>query len=111
MAPEIASKHYDGRKTDIFAAGVILFIMFSGNPPFEKAVITDPYYKLIKEKRFDIFWNAHSRKRTPGFFTESFKDIVQKMLAYVPSERPTIVEISKHPWIKGSVCTHQEILD
>ena len=85
MAPEIATKHYDGRKTDIFAAGVILFIMFAGNPPFEKAVITDPYYKLLKEKRYDIFWNAHSRKRSQGFFSESFKDIVQKMLAYVPS--------------------------
>jgi serine/threonine protein kinase len=48
MAPEIATKHYDGRKTDIFAAGVILFIMYAGNPPFEKAVITDPYYKLLK---------------------------------------------------------------
>lgn len=48
MAPEIATKHYDGRRTDIFAAGVILFIMYAGNPPFEKAVITDPYYKLLK---------------------------------------------------------------
>jgi serine/threonine protein kinase len=85
MAPEIALKNYDGRKTDIFAAGVILFIMYAGNPPFEKATITDPYYKLIKEKRFDVFWNAHSRKRLPTFFTDSFKDLVQKMISYVPS--------------------------
>lgn len=48
MAPEIALKSYDGRRTDIFAAGVILFIMYAGNPPFEKATLTDPYYKLIK---------------------------------------------------------------
>jgi serine/threonine protein kinase len=85
MAPEIALKSYDGRRTDIFAAGVILFIMYSGNPPFEKATLTDPYYKLIKEKRYDIFWNAHSRKRLPSFFTDSFKDLIQKMIAYVPS--------------------------
>lgn len=91
MAPEIASKNYDGRKTDIFAAGVILFIMYAGNPPFEKPAITDPYYKLIKEKRFDVFWNAHSRKRLPTFFSESFKDLVQKMLAFVPGERLTII--------------------
>lgn len=48
MAPEIATKTYDGRRTDIFAAGVILFIMFAGTPPFEKPTPTDPYYKLIK---------------------------------------------------------------
>lgn len=107
MAPEIASKSYDGRKTDIFAAGVILFIMYAGNPPFEKPTVTDPYYKLIKEKRYDVFWNAHSRKRLPTFFSESFKDLVQKMFAYVPGERPTIVEIAKHPWAKGAISSHQ----
>ena len=48
MAPEIATKTYDGRRTDIFAAGVILFIMYAGTPPFEKPTLTDPYYKLIK---------------------------------------------------------------
>lgn len=104
-------KHYDGRKTDIFASGVIMFIMYAGNPPFEKAVPNDPYYKLIKEKRFDIFWNAHNRKRSPGFFSDPFKDLIQKMLAYIPSERPTITEIAKHPWIKGSVCSHAEIVE
>ena len=48
MAPEIPSKNYRGTEADIFAAGVILFIMYAGNPPFEKASITDPYYRLIK---------------------------------------------------------------
>lgn len=37
MAPEIATKKYDGRKVDIFAAGVILFIMYAGVPPFENS--------------------------------------------------------------------------
>lgn len=111
MAPQIANKNYDGRKTDIFASGVILFIMYAGNPPFERALLTDPYYKLLKQKRFDVFWNAHSRKRLPTFFVEPFKDLVQKMLAFTPSERPTIVEIAKHPWVKGATCSHHEILE
>lgn len=35
MAPEINAKvAYDGEKTDLFAAAVILFIMFAGSPPF-----------------------------------------------------------------------------
>lgn len=34
MAPEIPSKHYIGSKVDIFSAGVILFIMYTGTPPF-----------------------------------------------------------------------------
>jgi len=34
MAPEIRTKNYDGKKIDMFAAGIILFILYSGSPPF-----------------------------------------------------------------------------
>nr|VVW87826.1 unnamed protein product [Nymphaea colorata] len=85
--------------------------MYAGNPPFERAALTDPYYKLIKEKRYDVFWSAHCRKRLPTFFSDQFKDLIQKMIAFVPSERPTIVEIAKHPWVKGAVCLHPDILE
>lgn len=109
MAPEIPGKKYEGKSVDIFAAGVILFIMFAGNPPFEKATPNDPYYKIIKERKYDIFWKAHSRKRPPGFFSENFKDLFVKLVAFEPTERPTIEQIASHPWIKDAVCTHSEI--
>lgn len=48
MAPEIQTKNYQGAKADIFSCGVILFIMFTASPPFERSVPNDPYYKLIK---------------------------------------------------------------
>jgi serine/threonine protein kinase len=91
MAPEIPNKNYDGRKVDIFAAGVILFIIYAGNPPFEKANLNDPYYKLIKDQKYDTFWKAHERRRPYGFFSAPFKDLIQKMIAYDPSDRPTII--------------------
>lgn len=111
MAPEIENKEYEGKYTDIFAAGVILFIMFSGNPPFENSSPSDPYYKLIRERRFDIFWHAHSRKKTPNFYPETFKDLFQKLVAYIPHDRLMITEIAKHAWIKsGTICSHAEII-
>jgi serine/threonine protein kinase len=84
MAPEIPNKKYEGKSCDIFASGVILFIMYAGNPPFEKATPTDPYYKLIKEKKYDVFWKAHARKRPVGFFSESFKDLFVRVVAFDP---------------------------
>jgi len=92
---------------DIFASGVILFIMYAGNPPFEKATANDPYYKLIKEKKEDVFWKAHSRKRPNGFFSDQFKDLFSRMVAYEPSERITILQIATHPWVQQGVCSHQ----
>ena len=39
MAPELhKNRQYDGKAIDIFAAGVILFIMVDQQPPFAKAI-------------------------------------------------------------------------
>lgn len=108
MAPEIGSKHYDGRKTDIFAAGVVLFVMYAGGPPFE-GTVGDPFYSLIRERRFAFFWKAHARRRPPSFFSEAFKDLLQRMLAFDPGERPTTFQIAEHPWLDGPVCLPLEI--
>lgn len=111
MAPEIQTKEYDGQKVDIFSAGVILFIMYTGTPPFEKTTPTDSYYRLIKDKNFTTFWNAHSKRKPAGFYTEDFKDLVNRMLAYVPNERITMHEIAAHPWAKGNVLTQAELFN
>ena len=48
MAPELLRRQrYDGKATDVFALGVILFILVVGNTPFRKAVDSDPYFKLL----------------------------------------------------------------
>lgn len=70
MAPEIQSKHYKGTQVDVFSAGVILFIMYTGTPPFEKTTPTDSYYRLIKERNYTTFWNAHSKRKPTGFYSE-----------------------------------------
>jgi serine/threonine protein kinase len=85
------SKNYDGAKADIFAAGVILFIMYAGNPPFEKAAVNDPILQTYQIKKFHAtFWKAHSRRRPVNFFSDSFKDLFSRMVAYNVNERPTI---------------------
>lgn len=109
MAPEIQSKNYVGTQVDIFSAGVILFIMYTGTPPFEKTTSNDSYYRLIKEKNYITFWSAHSKRKPAGFYTDDFKDLVNRMLEYNPLERITLVEIAQHPWAKGPVLTQGEL--
>ena len=82
MAPEIPKKNYIGTQVDVFSAGVILFIMYAGHPPFEKSDSADPYYQLIVSKNYSLFWKAHSRKRPANFFTDSFRDLFIRMVAY-----------------------------
>ena len=57
MAPEIIErKTYNGKKADIFALGVILYIIVIGRYPFKEATKNDFCYKLIKNGKHDEFW-------------------------------------------------------
>lgn len=50
MAPEIKErKIYDGRASDIFSLGVLLFTITQGQFPFHEASDTDYYWKLIMD--------------------------------------------------------------
>ena len=116
MAPEIhMRKPYSGPSVDLFASGIILFILLSGTPPFAKAdPKSDPHYKLIVAGRQDVFWKAHERGKQKqagrdSFFSEEFRDLMNAMLAFAPEERPTIEEIKGHAWFNGSVVDPEEI--
>ena len=69
MAPEIRARKYDGKNVDLFAAGIILFILYSGSPPFEKTTATDAYYKVFSAKNYVLFWSAHSKKKPVNFYS------------------------------------------
>ena len=96
---------------DIFASGVILFIMYAGNPPFESTRPHDPYYSLIRTKSFHIFWEAHSRSKPHGFFGHKFKNLFEKLVAYDPQERPSTFDLVKDPWMNEQICTHKQVIE
>lgn len=83
--------------------------MYTGTPPFEKTTPNDTYYKLIKEKSFTTFWGAHSKRKPPGFYTDDFKDLFNRMVAYDPEERIAMEELAMHPWARGPVLTAADI--
>ena len=76
MAPEILSnKEYDGKKCDIFAIGVILFMLVQENFPFETAdPNNDQYYQKLVEGNLNDYWNEVAEGNT---FSSEFKDLFQ----------------------------------
>ena len=60
MAPElIGHVSYQPQSADMFALGVLLFILHTGREPFEQASQADPLYNLIMTNKFDVFWGVH----------------------------------------------------
>jgi len=94
MAPEIKEgKIYDGRKTDIFSAGVILFIITLGTFPFKEAKKEDKYYSLLVEGKHDEYWSIMEKDFK---LSDDFKDIITKCLSYDPAERPNLEDLISH---------------
>ncbi|XP_018472312.2 calcium-dependent protein kinase 3 [Raphanus sativus] len=92
VAPEVLKRNY-GPEADIWSAGVILFILLSGVPPFWGENETG-IFDAILQGHLDFSadpWPAVSN---------GAKDLVKKMLTYDPKDRLTASEVLNHPWIK-----------
>jgi hypothetical protein len=51
---------YKGEAHDLFALGVVLFLIYRVKYPFEEAHQSDENYRLIMQGRLDKFWNEFS---------------------------------------------------
>jgi len=113
MPPEvIAREEYVPAKYDIFSAGVILFTLYSGFPPFKSAAQDDPNYKEIISGNFDKFWAeiVKERRKKSDFYPKDFQNLINSMLHYNPSERATLKTIVESSWYKNEeISTIEEV--
>ncbi|XP_019460194.1 PREDICTED: calcium-dependent protein kinase 26-like isoform X2 [Lupinus angustifolius] len=91
VAPEVLLKHY-GPEADVWTAGVILYILLSGVPPF---------WAETQQGIFDAVLKGHIDFDSDPWplISDSGKDLIRKMLCSRPSERLTAHEVLCHPWI------------
>jgi len=89
MAPEIhLGEAYSGQSVDLFAAGVILFILLTRRVPFTRAHPSDPHYYLLVTNP-EKFWASHAEAEDgEDIYTEEFKDLFEKMLSFDADLRP-----------------------
>ncbi|XP_020237357.1 calcium-dependent protein kinase 29 isoform X3 [Cajanus cajan] len=92
VAPEVLKRNY-GKEIDVWSAGIILYILLSGVPPFwaenEKGI-----FDSILGGKLDLEsapWPSISA---------AAKDLIRKMLNYDPKKRITAAEALEHPWMK-----------
>lgn len=109
MAPEFHLKvPYLGTQVDIFAAGVVLFILFTGRPPFSEATPQDSFYSNFFSGDVAKFWRNIKNKYQD--LEADFADLVTQMLAKNPDERPTTAQVLQHSWFSGETATEAHML-
>ncbi|XP_073302773.1 calcium-dependent protein kinase 15-like isoform X2 [Primulina huaijiensis] len=92
VAPEVLRRNY-GSEADIWSAGVILYILLSGVPPFwgenEKGI-----FEAVLRGHLDFVSEPWP------LISSSAKDLVKKMLQADPKDRLNAVEVLNHPWMR-----------
>jgi len=108
MAPEIlAHQPYEGRLTDTWSAGVVIFIMITGNPPFQLATRSDWWFNALATGNVDRFWRAHMRS-APNISAEA-RDFLERMLKPEASDRATLRELLEHEWLQDGGVPDDEL--
>lgn len=98
MAPEInRTEPYHGTPTDLWAAGIVLFVMLTGFPPFQEATRGDYWYDCILEGRMDDFWAAQPANVTA--LSTEVKQMLEGLLCSDPQKRLTSTQARVHAWL------------
>lgn len=95
VAPEILAESGYGLKIDVWAAGVILYILLCGYPPFaSQDNDQEKLFDCILSGQYDFpdeFWQDVSSLA---------KELIQNMLQLLPELRFSAEDVLDHPWLQ-----------
>jgi len=96
MSPEVYKngEPFDGYAVDMWAAGVILFLMLTGFPPWERACATDERFKYMTAGYLVQMLSEWEL----GISSDAM-DLLQRMLWLDPKDRLSLDQVRAHPWM------------
>ncbi|KFW91663.1 Serine/threonine-protein kinase DCLK3, partial [Phalacrocorax carbo] len=105
VAPEILAEKGYGLEVDMWAAGVILYILLCGFPPFRSQ-------DRDQEELFQIIQLGHYEFLSPYWdnISAAAKDLITRLLIVDPQKRYTARQVLQHPWIRTAGKTNSRNL-
>ncbi|OHT02728.1 CAMK family protein kinase [Tritrichomonas foetus] len=89
-SPEcLSGSSYDGRMSDLWSIGVILFAMVTGQLPWTKRNQAQLFNQI-----------RHGEYTIPNYLSEDCQDLIRRLMTVDVNQRITVEEALNHPWIK-----------
>ncbi|KAG5608860.1 hypothetical protein H5410_020141 [Solanum commersonii] len=92
VAPEVLMGKEYNEKVDVWSAGVILYIMLSGVPPFYGETPTETFQAVLRG-------NLRFPTRNFRSVSSEAKDLLRKMICKDVSRRFSAEQVLRHPWV------------
>lgn len=112
-APELLRNDCtDPQATDIYSAGIILFVLMTGYFPYMKDAKLEGYdLEELLRNEDPLFWkvHAHINKNNKKTLSPEFKSLFLSMVREDVFERATIEEIKNSSWYKGPVYSTRDL--
>ena len=97
VAPEVIRGNYD-EKCDIWAVGVIAFLLLSGDPPFGGCGGPEPLLTVRSNILRGSFY--FEPEEIWCLVSQKAKDFIRFLLVLDPKSRPTARDAQKHTWLR-----------
>jgi len=96
ISPEVLDNEapFDGFAIDLWAAGIVLFVMLVGLPPFDWAGPDDARYRMVMKGKL-----AHMLNKWERPIPADAMDLLARMMREDPADRLCLREVMEHPWV------------
>jgi serine/threonine protein kinase len=109
----LTGPNYRGNDADLFAFGVLVFVLVLGHYPFDEAKLTDEQYKNLQQQDTSLFWKNDCTKRGQEYDeslqTPTFKHFIESLLKIDRKQRLNLQQVATHPWMNEDRATNEEV--
>mmetsp|Transcript_28409 Transcript_28409/g.78081 ORF Transcript_28409/g.78081 Transcript_28409/m.78081 type:complete len:379 (-) Transcript_28409:265-1401(-) len=95
LAPEVIKQEEYGREIDIWAVGVIAYVLLSGSLPFFHKVLHKLYRQIVER---DLSFPEQAWKNV----SKGALDFILRLLQVRAGDRLTAEQAMSHPWLRGT---------
>lgn len=89
LPPEMIEQKPYNEMVDLWCIGVLCYELLVGKPPFESSTSSETFRRICK---VDF--------KFPSSVPAGAQDLISKLLRYHPSERLSLAQVLKHPWVR-----------